>query len=89
MLRSILCDQSDAYILVKGTITVANTAAVYTDSVNTNKEVIFKNCAPCTTCKSRINNRKVDDAQFINVVMPMYNLIQYSDNYSKICGILI
>ena len=83
MLRSSLCDYSDAYILVKGTITVANTAAVEAAANNTNKNVIFKNCAPFTSCISRINNTQTDDAQYTDVVMPMYNLIECSDNYSK------
>ena len=56
MLKSILCDYSDAYIIVKGTITVNNTAAADADANNTNKKVIFKNCAPFTNCISEINN---------------------------------
>ena len=83
MLRSNVCDYSDAYILVEETITAADA-----DAKNTNKKVIFKNCAPFTRCISRINNTQIDDAQHIDVVMPMYNLIEYSDNYSKIFGIL-
>ena len=79
MLRSSLCDYSDAYILVKGNITVNNTAAAN----NTNKKVIFKNCAPFTNCISKINNTQIDNAEYIDTVMPMYNLIEYSDNYSK------
>ena len=85
MLRSSLCDYSDAYILVKGNITVNNTAAAAND---TNKKVIFKNCAPFTNCISKINNTQVDNAEYIDTVMPMYNLIEYSDNYSKTSGIL-
>ena len=81
MLRSNLCDYSDAYIPVKGTITVANTAAAGAAANNSNKKVIFKNDAPFTSCISRTNNTQVDDAQYIDVVMPMYNLIEYSDNY--------
>ena len=83
MLRSSLCDYSDAYILVKGNITVNNTAAAGTAANNTNKKVIFKNCAPFTKCISKINNTQIDNAQYIDIVMPMYNLIEYSDNYSK------
>ena len=56
MLKSSLCDYSDAYILVKGTITVNNTAAADAAANNTNKKVIFKNCAPFTNCISEINN---------------------------------
>ena len=79
MLRSSLCDYSDAYILVKGNITVNNTAAA---ANNTNKKVIFKNCAPFTNCISKINNTQIDNAEYSDLVIPMYNLIEYSDNYS-------
>ena len=75
MLRSSLCDYSDAYILVKGNITVNNTAADGAAANNTNKKVIFKNCAPFTDCISKINNTQVDNAKDIDIVMPMYNLI--------------
>ena len=81
MLKSILCDYSDAYIPVKGTLTIANTVAAYTDAINTNKKVINKNCVSITNWKSGINNTKIDDAQYIDVVMPIYNLIWYNDNY--------
>ena len=47
------------------------------------KEVIFKNCAPFINCKTEINNREIDHAKYIDIVMPMYNLIEYSDDYSK------
>ena len=56
MLKSSLCDYNDAYILVKGTITVANTSTAGAAANNTNKKVIFKNCAPFTNCISEINN---------------------------------
>ena len=88
MLRSNLCDYADAYILVKGTITITGArdddAAKQLDERN--KGVIFKNCAPFTKCISRINNTDIDNAQDIDIVMPMYNLIEYSDNYSKTSG---
>ena len=71
-----------------GTITVNNTAAADADANNTNKKVIFKNCAPFTKCISDINNINIDDAQDIDIIMPMYNLIEYSDNYSKTSGSL-
>ena len=77
MLRSSLCDYSDAYILVKGNITVNNTAADGAAANNTNKKVIFKNCAPFTNCISKINNTQIDNAEYIDIVMPMYNLIEY------------
>ena len=80
MLKSSLCDYSDAYIHVKGTITVNNTAAADVDANNTNKKVTFKNCAPFTKCISEVNDTNVDDA--------MYNLKYYSDNYSKTSGSL-
>ena len=83
MLRSSLCDYSDAYILAKGNISVNNTAAADVDANNTNKKVIFKNCAPFTKCISRINNIDIDNAQDIDIITPMYNLIEDSDNYSK------
>ena len=86
MLGSILCNYSDACILVKGNITVNNTAADGADANNTNKKVIFKNCAPFTSCISKINNEQIDNAEYIDIVMPMYNLIKYSDNYSKTSG---
>ena len=79
MLKSSLCHYSGAYILVKGTIAVNNTAAADADAINTNKKVIFKNCAPFTNC---INEKDID------IVMPMYNLIEYRDNYLKRSGSL-
>ena len=88
MLKSSLCDYSDAYILVKGTISVDNTAAAGANANNTDKKVIFKNCAPFTNCISEINNTQVDNAKDIDIVMPMYNLIEYSDNYAKTLRIL-
>ena len=90
MLRSNLCDYADAYILVKGTITTTgegnDDAAKWADERD--KGVTFKNCAPFTKCISRINNTDIDTAQDIDIVMPMYNLIEYSDNYSKTSGSL-
>ena len=83
MLRSSLCDYSDPYILVKGNITVNNTAADGAAANNTNKKAIFKNCAPFTSYINKINSSLIDNAEYIDIVMPMYNLIKYSDNYSK------
>ena len=88
MLKSSLCDYSDAYILVKGTISASNTAAAGAAVNNDNRKVIFKNCAPFTNCISEINNTQVDKAKDIDIVMPMYNLIEYSNNYVKTSGIL-
>ena len=88
MLNSSLCDFSDAYILVKGRITIKgegdNVAARQADERD--KGVAFKNCAPFINCISEINNTQVDNAKDIDIVMPMYNLIEYSDNYAKAPG---
>ena len=90
MLKSSLCDYSDAYVLVKGTITIAgegaDAAAMQADERD--KGVAFKNCAPFINCISEINNTQVDNAKDIDIVMPMYNLIEYSDNYAKTSGSL-
>ena len=88
MLKSSLCDYSDVYIIVKGAITVNNTAAEGAAANNTNKKVIFKNCALFTNSISKINKTQVDNAKDIDIVMPMYNLIEYSDNYAKTSGSL-
>ena len=87
-LRSSLCDYSNAYILIKGNIAVNNTSADGAAANNTNKKVIFKNCAPFTNCISKINNTQIDNAEYVDIVMLMYNLIEYSDNYSKTSGSL-
>ena len=77
MLRSNLCDYADAYILVKGTITItgAGDDAVARQADERNKGVIFKNCAPFTKCISRVNNTDIDTSQDIDIVMPIYNLL--------------
>ena len=76
--ESSLCDYSDAYILVSGNITVVG------GDVNT--KVAFKNCAPFRKCRTEMNETIVDDAEHINITMAMYNLIEYSDNYSDLSG---
>ena len=90
MLRPNLCDYADSYILVKGTITITRAgnddAARRPDEKD--KGVTFKNCTPFTKCISRINNTDIDNAQDIDIVMPMYDLIEYSNNYSKTSGSL-
>ena len=90
MLKSSLCDYSDAYILVKGKITIigrgADAAARQADERD--KSVAFKNCELFTNCISETNNTQVDNAKDIDIVMPMYNLIEYSDNYAKTSGSL-
>ena len=103
MLKSSLCDYSDAYILVKGTITITGDAGTEPDANNPrnaaqlliarqadkrNKGILFKNCAPFINCISEINNTQIGNALDIDIVMPMYNLIEYSDNYSKTFGSL-
>ena len=88
MLMSSLCDYSNACIFAKGTITVENTAASGQANNGANKKVIFRNCAPYANCISRINKTQVDHASHIDVVMLMYNLIEYSDSYLKISDIL-
>ena len=75
-----LCDYSNVYILVTGDIKVADVAA------NTN--VAFKNCAPFTRCVTHINYEHVETAENLNIIMPMYNLIEYSDNYADSSGSL-
>ena len=69
-------------------MTVNNTAATDATANNVNKKVISKNCAPFTDCQSKINNVDIDNAKDIDIVMPMYNLIEYSDKYSKTSGSL-
>ena len=75
-----LCGYSDAYTLVTGDIKVADVAA------NTN--VAFKNCAPLTRCVTHINNEHVETAENLDIIMPMCNLIEYSDNYANSSGSL-
>ena len=75
ILISVSCDYSDPYILVKGNISVNNTAGAGDDANNTNKKAIFKNCAPFTDCISKINNTQIDTPKDIDIVMPMYNLL--------------
>ena len=82
MLRSHLCDYSDAYILVKGTITVAGN----NPRDRQNRPVILKNNAPFVSCITRINGELIEDADDLDIVMPMYNLLEHSKNYRKILG---
>ena len=107
MLRSDLCDFSDAYIVVKVNITVTkktftaddidapnNTAANVTATNTTNnnafgdKKLFFKNNAPFINCILKINGAKIDNAEVLDVVMPMYNLLEHSRNYRKTTGSL-
>ena len=85
MLKSNLCDYADAYILVKGTTTIngAGDDAAARRADERNKGVTFKDCAPFTKCISKINDTEIENAQDIHIVMSMYNLIEYGNNYSK------
>ena len=87
---SSLCDYSVRYIIAEKTITVPNTAAAAAAAApdNRNKKIIFKNCAPFTDSTSEINNTQVNNATGICVVIPMFNLIECSDDYSKTSGSL-
>ena len=90
ILKSSLCDYSDAYILVKGKITItgAGDDAAAREADERDKVVAFKNCAPFTICISEINNTQIDNCKDIDIIMPMYNLIEYSYNYAKTSGSL-
>ena len=72
MLKSSLCDYSDADILFKGTITIANTGRAAVPN-NGDKKVISKNCASFTNCMSETNNAHVDNAKYTHAIMPRYN----------------
>ena len=90
MLKPSLCNYGDAYILVSRTITINGAGAVDAAKKVDKREkgVIFKNCLPFTDCISEINKSQIDNAKYIDVVMPMYNLIEYSNNYPKPSGSL-
>ena len=90
MLSSNLCNYTDAYIHVKGTITITGVGndASARQADERGKDITIKNCAPFTKCISRINNTDIDTAQDIDIIIPMYNLIEYSDNYSETSGSL-
>ena len=74
--------------MYEGTITVTNTTAQEQPNNGANKKVIFKYCATFTNCINRTNNTQVDDAHDIDIALSTYNLIQYSNNYSKSSRIL-
>ena len=88
ILKSTLCDYSNAYIVVKGKITItgAGDDAAARQADERNKGVAFKNFDPFTNCITEKNNTQVDNGKDIDIVMPMYNLIEYSDNYAKTSG---
>ena len=82
LLRSDLCDYSNAYIVVKGRVSVTNN-----NSANRiYKKLTFKNNVPLRSCITKINNIFIDNAEDLDIVMPMYNLLQYSNNYSMTSG---
>ena len=80
MLQSDLCDYNDAYIVFKGTITIADPNVATYD-----KKLAFKNNAPFISC---VNNTLIDNAEDLDTAMPMYDLIESSKNYSKTSGSL-
>ena len=89
-IESSLCDYSDAYILITGDIAVkrrnaADTADIALDAIT---QAAFKNCVPFEKCLTEIDGTLVDEANFINITMSMYNLIESSDNYSNTSGSL-
>ena len=80
VIKPFLCDYSDTYILVKGVIKVTG--------INPDTNIVFKNCAPFTRCATHINDEHFETAENLDIVMPMYNLIEYSDNYADSSGSL-
>ena len=78
MLISYLCDESDACIIVKGTIDLSAVASNKNDKAK--RDVVFKNNAPFRLCMSKINNILINNAEGLNIVMPMYNLLEYNEN---------
>ena len=84
MLRSDLCDYSDAYVWVKGTITVTNP----NNNVNFDRRLTLKNNAPFISCISKVNGELVENAEDLDIIIPMYNLLEYSKNYEKTSGSL-
>ena len=88
MLKSSLCDYSDAHIIVSGTITVVRAEANAADIAanKNNKQGIFKSCSPLTECITEINNSQIGNAKDLDVVKPMYNLTEYINSYSKTSG---
>ena len=78
LLESSPCDYSDAYVLVTGNIAVVG--------ANNNTKVAFKNCTPFRKCRKETNETFINIAEYINIAVPMYNLIECSDNYSEMLG---
>ena len=88
MIRWKFWDYKYAYLHAKGTITVSNTSAEGAAPNIRSKKVIFKSCAPVINCRGQLNSTQVDDAHDTDVVMPIYNLVEYSDICSKTSGSL-
>ena len=88
MLRSDLCDYSDAYILVKGKITVTKGRNNDDNNNAYDKKLSLKNNAPFISCISKINGELIENAEYLDIVMPMYNLLEHGKNYRKTTGSL-
>ena len=88
MLRSNLCDYADAYILINSKITVTANAGANNIRDKKTKPLILKNNAPFVSCITKINDELIQDAEDLDIVMPMYNLLEYSKNYRKTIGSL-
>ena len=88
MPRSDLCDYADAYILINGTITVTANEGANNIRDKKSRPLILKNNAPFVSCITKINNELIEDAEDLDIVMPMYNLLEYSKNYKKTIGSL-
>ena len=84
MLRLDLCDYSDAYIVVKGTIDLL--AAASNENDKAQKNVIFKNSSPFRSCKTKTNSTFIENAVDLDTVMPVLNLLEYSQHYSMTSG---
>ena len=95
ILKSSLCNYSDTHILIKGNIAITGPPSGKNDARLTatnqtskrNKKVAFKNCAPFINCINEMNCTQIDNAKVIDLVMPVYDLIEYTDNYSKTWGL--
>ena len=88
MLRSDLCDYADAYILVNGTITVTANSGANNIRDKKDRKLILKNNAPFVSCITRINNELIEDTDDLDIVIPIYNFLEYSKNYRKTIGSL-
>ena len=86
MIISNLYDYSDVYIVVKRTIDLLSAAANENDKAE--KDVVFKNNGPFRSCMTKINNTLMENAEDLNIIIPMYNLLEYSHNHSMTSGTL-